>query len=381
MAPTITQRLHLTHRIPADAAPVWLYSKASGEGVADFAPEPKASCSRAVATRTAKKMSELPYALMSHRGGTSGFPEQYEPVVRKHFQIVYLEEFLNNKTVFAPKIKAILLWWHKPTVNKELLESLPNLKVVGSSGVGVDHMDLKLIASYGIKVTNTPRVGNDATADLGMALMLASARNIVEVNRILCSPETKEFDVNWVGDDITEATLGIIGMGNIGYNIALRAKAFRMRILYHNRKRRDVKEEMEVGAVYCSSIADLLQQSDFVMIVVELSPETYKLIGKRELQLMKPTATLINISRGKVVDQDALVEALENGTIKAAALDVTYPEPLPRKHPLLTMKNVILTPHIGTASDKTRRKVAEKFAANAADIIKGLTIEDIVTMP
>ncbi|XP_041422277.1 D-3-phosphoglycerate dehydrogenase [Xenopus laevis] len=209
-------------------------------------------------------MAELPYALMSHCGGTSGFPEQYEPVVRKHFQIVYLEEFLNNKTVFASKIKAILLWWHRPTVNKELLKLLPNLKVIGSSGAGVDHLDLQLIASYGIKVTNTPHVGNDATADMGMALMLASAKNIME---------------------------------------------------------------------------------------------------------------------GKVVDQDALVEALENRTIKAAALDVTDPEPLPRNHPLLTMKNVILTPHIGNASDKTRRKVAEKLATNASDIIKGLPIIDIVTAP
>ncbi|OCT76541.1 hypothetical protein XELAEV_18031744mg [Xenopus laevis] len=278
-------------------------------------------------------MAELPYALMSHCGGTSGFPEQYEPVVRKHFQIVYLEEFLNNKTVFASKIKAILLWWHRPTVNKELLKLLPNLKVIGSSGAGVDHLDLQLIASYGIKVTNTPHVGNDATADMGMALMLASAKNIMEAHRISCSPETKEFDLNWVGDDITGATLGIIGMGNIGYSIALRAKAFRMRILYHNRNRR---------------------------ITILLS---------------------IICFAGKVVDQDALVEALENRTIKAAALDVTDPEPLPRNHPLLTMKNVILTPHIGNASDKTRRKVAEKLATNASDIIKGLPIIDIVTAP
>ncbi|MEE6464725.1 hypothetical protein FKM82_006335 [Ascaphus truei] len=326
-------------------------------------------------------MDELAYALLSHTGGSFGFPEKYEFIVKRHFQIVYLEEFLNDKDAYSQKIQVILLWWHMPKIDRELLESLPNLKVIGSSGAGVDHLDLQLISSYGIKVTNTPHVGDDATADVGMALMLSSAKNIPEGNRIACSPETSHFDLNWVGDDITEATLGIIGMGSIGYSIALRAKAFRMNILYHNRQRRKPEEELAVGALYCSNMADLLQQSDFVMLVVNLTPETHKLIGKHELQLMKPTATLINISRGPVVDQDALVEALTNRRIKAAALDVTYPEPLPRNHPLLTMKNVILTPHIGNATDKTRQKIAEKLVSNACAIIKGFPITDIVTAP
>ncbi|CAI9618648.1 unnamed protein product [Staurois parvus] len=120
-------------------------------------------------------------------------------------------------------------------------------------------------------------------------------------------------------------------MGSIGYGIAQRAKAFRMRILYHNKNRRAVEEEeLAVGAEYCSNMAELLQQSDFVMVAVTLTPETHNLIGRKQLQLMKPTATLINISRGQVIDQDALVDALKRGIIKAAALDVTYPEPLPR---------------------------------------------------
>ncbi|KAM4705462.1 putative 2-ketogluconate reductase isoform 1-T1 [Rhinophrynus dorsalis] len=326
-------------------------------------------------------MDELPYALLYQSGGSCGFPEKFEAIVKKHFQIVYFKEFINNKNALSPKIQAVLLWWHKPIVDRDLLESLPNLKVIGSSGAGVDHLDLHLISRYGIKVTNTPHVGDDATADMGMALMLASAKNVVEAHRVSCSPETKNFDLNWVSEEITEATLGIIGMGSIGYSIALRAKAFRMRILYHNRNRRTSEEEAAVGAVYCSNMADLLQQSDYVMVVVNLTPETHKLIGKQELQLMKTTATLINISRGQVVDQDALAEALQNGAIKAAALDVTYPEPLPRDHALLKLKNIIITPHIGNATDKTRRKVAERLVSNASAILRGLPVKDIVVAP
>ncbi|XP_075067435.1 putative 2-ketogluconate reductase [Mixophyes fleayi] len=326
-------------------------------------------------------MEELPYALLSHSGGLQGFPKKYESIVKQHFQIVYLEEFANDKKVYAPKIQAVLMWWHLPVVKRELLDSLPNLEVISSSGAGVDHLDLKIISSYGIKVTNTPRVGDDATADMGMALMLASAKNVVEANRYSCSPDTKVYDYNWVGDDITGATLGIIGMGSIGYNIAQRAKAFRMKILYHNRNRRSLEEEMAVDAEYCSNMSDLLQQADFVMVVVNLTPDTHKFIGREQFQLMKPTATLINISRGHVIDQDSLVDALKQGIIKGAALDVIYPEPLPRNHPLLNMKNVILTPHIGNATDKTKRKIAEKLVRNAADILRGLPVPDTVTAP
>ncbi|XP_072267677.1 glyoxylate/hydroxypyruvate reductase B-like [Pyxicephalus adspersus] len=324
-------------------------------------------------------MEELPYALLSYSGGSLGFPKYYESIVKQHFHIVYQEDLNNNKELYAPKVEALLLWWHLPVVTKELLDSLPNLKVISSSGAGVDHLDLKMISSYNIKVTNTPGVGNEATADMGMALMLASARNIVEGHRISCSPDIKDIDFNWLGDDITEATLGIIGMGGVGYCIAQRAKSFRMNILYHNRKRRAVEEELAVGAEYCSKMADLLQRSDFVMVVVNLTPETHHLIGQEQLRLMKPTATLINISRGQVIDQDALVDALNCGVIKAAALDVTYPEILPRDHPLLAVKNLILTPHIGNATYKTRRRVAEKIVLDAKNIIKGLPVTSVVT--
>ncbi|NXL18508.1 GRHPR reductase, partial [Setophaga kirtlandii] len=186
---------------------------------------------------------------------------------------------------------------------------------------------------------------------------------------IAMSPDTKYFAVDWLGVGVTRATLGIIGMGSIGYKVAQRARAFNMRILYHNRNQRRKEEEEAVGAHYCAKMEDLLQQSDFVMLVVNLTPETHKLIGKKELGLMKSTATLINISRGAVIDQDALVEALQNKFIRAAALDVTYPEPLPRDHPLLNLNNVIITPHIGTATVQAIRMMAEEAIANMLAVL------------
>ncbi|KFP26537.1 hypothetical protein N325_11535, partial [Colius striatus] len=192
------------------------------------------------------------------------------------------------------------------------------------------------------------------------------------------SPDTEHFPADWLGTEVSGASLGIVGMGTIGYKVAERAKAFDMRILYHNRNQRNKEEESAVGAVYCKKLDDLLQQADFVLLSVTLTPQTHKLIGKRQLELMKPTATLINISRGLVVDQDALVEALQRKVIKAAALDVTYPEPLPRDHPLLKMKNVIVTPHIGSATTKTRLIMMENMTESIQAALAGQPVPNEV---
>ncbi|XP_074841977.1 LOW QUALITY PROTEIN: putative 2-ketogluconate reductase [Carettochelys insculpta] len=317
---------------------------------------------------------ELPYVLIDTIGGTGGVQEDHVGFLKKHFNLITMKEFLENKRDLSEKIKAIYMWWFTPAANRELLHSLPNLKVIASAGAGVDHLDLKLLSSFGVKVVNTPFVVSNATADLGMALMLASARRIVEGCQIAVSPDTEYFAIDWLGDEVTGATLGIIGMGSIGYKVAKRAKAFEMKILYHNRNRRKEEEERAVDAIYCKNIEDLLQQSDFVMLVVNLTSQTEKLIGKRELELMKPTATLINISRGLVVDQDALVEALQTGVIKAAALDVTYPEPLPRNHPLLTLKNVLLTPHLGSATINSRQLMMKHMVEGILAALNGLPI-------
>ncbi|XP_078395377.1 putative 2-ketogluconate reductase [Cetorhinus maximus] len=323
-------------------------------------------------------MNDQVHVLASELNETEGIPEQYAEIIKKRFNIIYYEEFLKKKEELANKIQVIFEWERSPTIDENLLRSLPQLKVIVNHGVGVDHLNLPLIYSFGVKVANTPHAVDNATAEMGMALMLASARNILEGQKIATSPDTKSYPLNWYGVEVTEATLGIIGMGRIGYKVAQRAKGFDMKILYHNRKRRTEEEEKLVGACYCAKIDDLLQESDFVMLVVSLTPQTCKLIGERELSLMKPTATLINISRGGVVDQDALVKVLQNGVIRAAALDVTDPEPLPRDHPLLHLPNVTLTPHFGTATDKTNNKMLERMIENALAAVRGLPVPDEV---
>ncbi|NXE21920.1 GRHPR reductase, partial [Ardeotis kori] len=270
------------------------------------------------------------------------------------------------------------MWYHRPVITAELLQTLPNLKIVASSGMGIDHLDLDLLSSYGVKLSNTPFVVSTDTADLGMALMLASSRRLVEGYQMAVSPDTEYFPSDWLGSEVSGMTLGIVGMGTTGYKVAQRAKAFEMKILYHNRHQRNKEEESAVGATYCKKIDDLLQQSDFVLLSVSLTPQTHKLIGKRELELMKPTATLINISRGLAVDQDALVQALQNKVIKAAGLDVTYPEPLPRDHPLLKLKNVLITPHIGGATKKTHRLMMETMVESIQASLAGLPVPNEV---
>uniref|UniRef100_A0A667XAC7 Glyoxylate reductase/hydroxypyruvate reductase n=1 Tax=Myripristis murdjan TaxID=586833 RepID=A0A667XAC7_9TELE len=268
--------------------------------------------------------------------------------------------------------RAILMLAQSPAAEPSLLRLLPSLKVIASGGVGIDHLDLLFIASLGVKVTNTPGVVSDATADIGMGLLLASARKI----RLLQKQFEVITNVWWhiasLNVFVTGSTLGIIGMGHIGYKIAQRGKGFEMKILYHNRNRR------AVGATYCENMDDLLRRSDFVMLAVNLTPETTGLIGQRELSLMKPTATLVNVSRGLVVDQDALVKALQSGTIHAAALDVTHPEPLPRDHPLLSLPNVLITPHVGCSTYQTIRRMVEVMVENARAAMNGLPIPNEV---
>uniref|UniRef100_A0A8C4Y1L7 Glyoxylate reductase/hydroxypyruvate reductase n=1 Tax=Gopherus evgoodei TaxID=1825980 RepID=A0A8C4Y1L7_9SAUR len=299
--------------------------------------------------------------------GVSGMEKQelpydYVEFLKKHFNLITMKEFLENKNSLSEKIKAIYI--------------LPNLKVIATSGAGVDHLDLKPISSFGVKVANSPFAVCTATADLGLALMLAFARRLVEGCQIADSPNTEHFAADWLGDEVTGASLDIIGMGSIGYMVDKRAKAFEMKILCHNRIQRKEEEKQAVGAIYCKKIEDLLQQSDFMMLVVKLKPQTDKLFGKKELELMKPTATLINISR--VVDQGALVEALQNGVIKAAALDVTYPEPLPRHHPLLKLKNIIVTLHIGCSSTNSHCLMMKNMVESILAALNGLSIPNEV---
>ena len=224
---------------------------------------------------------------------------------------------------------------------------------------------------------NTPGVLESTTADLGFALLLASARKIVEGDRYAKSPEFVRYDPGYMlGREVHGKTLGIIGMGQIGHRVARRALGFEMTVLYHNRRYR---EDAEGASVRYTERDELLAQADYVMLCVPLTDQTRGLIGERALSLMKPTATLINIARGPVVDTGALAKALADGRIAAAALDVTDPEPLPRDHPLLSMPQVVITPHLGSATVETRRRMAELSVENLMAGLRGQPLPHPVT--
>lgn len=253
--------------------------------------------------------------------------------------------------------------YDRPTVDSGVLARLPGVKVVSNNGVGVDHIDVAAATALGIPVGNTPGVLDGATADLGLALMLAAGRRLMQGDRFARSAEFVTGDPGYiVGREIYGQTLGIIGLGRIGQQVAKRARGLEMTILYHNRNRCEDLEST-LGVTY-AGLTELLTTSDYVMLCVPLNEATVGLIGQPELSQMKSTAILINIARGAVVDTAALTDALQNGDIYAAALDVTEPEPLPRDHPLLGFDNVTITPHLGTATEQTRQRMNEVSVEN-----------------
>jgi glyoxylate reductase len=262
----------------------------------------------------------------------------------------------------AARIEGIYTYGH-PTVDAALLDRLPGVRVISNFGVGVDHIDLAAAAARGIAVGNTPGILDGAAADLAFALLLAAGRRLVEGGRYARGPDFRRYDPSYlIGREIHHATLGILGMGRIGTQVARRARAFDMTVLYHNRHRRP-ETEAALGTRYVSQ-EELLATADYVVLTLPLTPQTHRLIGAAELARMKPTAVLVNIARGPVVDTAALTEALTARRIYAAALDVTDPEPLPRDHPLLALDNVIITPHLGSATEQTRRRMAEVSVEN-----------------
>jgi glyoxylate reductase len=262
----------------------------------------------------------------------------------------------------SDKIDAIYTYGH-PTVDGTLLDRLPGVRVISNFGVGVDHIDVRAAAARNIPVGNTPGILDGATADLAFALILAAGRRVVEGDRYARGPSFLRYDPSFMlGREIHGSTLGIIGMGRIGRQVALRARGFGMTVLYNNRSRNE-EAEIALGAKYATK-DELLAGSDYVVLTVPLTPETRGLIGRVELARMKPTATLVNVARGPVVDAVALTEALTARKLHAAALDVTDPEPLPRDHPLLKLENVIITPHLGSATEETRRRMAELSIEN-----------------
>jgi glyoxylate reductase len=254
-------------------------------------------------------------------------------------------------------------------VPEAILAAAPRLRVVAVAAVGYNLIDVAAATRRGVLVTNAPGVLTETTADLAWALMLAVARRLPEGDRFVRAG--RWTGVHWslmMGADVHGATLGIIGLGRIGRAIARRAQGFGMRVLYHNRAP-DPEAERALGAAYRDRAA-LLAEADFVVLALPLTAETRHLIGARELALMKPTAFLINIARGPIVDEGALVDALRAGRLAGAGLDVFEEEP--KVHPgLLALENVALTPHVGSASRATRLKMATLAAENCVAALAG----------
>lgn len=261
-----------------------------------------------------------------------------------------------------------------------VLAGAPRLRVIANVAVGYDNVNLDDAASAGVWVTNTPGVLARTTADFAFALLLAAARNVVVAERHTRAGGWRTWSpTGFLGPEVHGATLGIVGFGEIGREMAKRARGFDMRVLVSTRTPR-AEEERGLAVQHCP-LETLLAESDFVSLHVPLTPETKGLMGAARLALMKPTAILVNTARGPIVDQEALVAALRAGRIGGAALDVTEPEPLPAHHPLFTLPNVIITPHIASASVATRSRMAEMAASNIIAVLRGETPPNAVMHP
>lgn len=255
-------------------------------------------------------------------------------------------------------------------IDAAVLEAGAALKVVSTVAVGYDNIDVAAATQRGIVVTNTPGVVTESTADMTWALLCSVARRVVEGDRYIRAGKWQAwYLLLMAGTDIHGKTLGIFGMGRIGQAVARRARGFAMRVLYHNRQRLDTATESALQATWVDK-QTLLQQSDYVTLHVPLTPTTTHLIGAEELRLMRPTAYLINTARGPVVDESALIHALQEGWIAGAALDVFEAEPhVPPA--LLAMENVVLAPHIGASSVATRTRMALMAAENLVTVLRG----------
>ncbi|MCI0402879.1 MAG: D-glycerate dehydrogenase [Acidobacteria bacterium] len=262
-------------------------------------------------------------------------------------------------------------------VDAEVLAAGPKLRVVANVAVGYDNIDVAAATARGIAVTNTPGVLDDSTADFTWALLLAVARRVVEGDRLVREGKWKGWDLMlMLGADVHGKTLGIFGMGRIGRRVAARARGFGMRVLYHSRRQLDAEEERELGVEWVEK-ERLLREADFVTLHVPLTAETLHFIGARELGMMKPTAFLMNVARGRVVDEAALAEALERKQIAGAGLDVFEGEP--RVHPkLLRLPNVVLAPHIASASVETRTLMAVMAVENVVAVLEGKRAANLV---
>jgi glyoxylate reductase len=313
---------------------------------------------------------------------TRELPERGMKIIRERFEAeVWPEYGPPPKEEIVRKARDVdaLVTLLSDKIDAEVFDAAPKLKIVAQMAVGFDNIDVAEATKRGIYVTNTPGVLTETTADFAWALLMAVARRVVEADRYVRSGQWK---VSWhpsmlLGRDVYGATLGIVGAGRIGTAVARRAKGFNMKILYYDVVPMPPEIEKELGAKRVD-LDTLLRESDFVSIHVPLMKETYHLINEEKLRLMKKTAYLINNSRGPVIDEKALYKALKEGWIAGAALDVFEQEPTPVDNPLLKLDNVVVAPHISSASYETRSRMAEIVAENLVAFFEGRTPPNLV---
>lgn len=277
-----------------------------------------------------------------------------------------------DATVLCPTVSDV--------IDGYLIARLPeSVRLIANYGVGVEHIDVVAASERGIIVSNTPDVVVDDTADLAVGLILAASRRFSEADAFLREGLWENFSLGFMlGSSVHGKVLGIIGMGDIGTAVARRVRGFNMKILYHNRHRNQAAEE-ELGATYCEELETLLRQADIITLHCPLTPETKHIINEKTLQMMKSTAILVNTARGPVVDQTALVSALENGVITAAGLDVYENEPV-IPEALSRLKNTILIPHLGTATHEARDAMGFRVIENIVSYLKFGEVKDPVKL-
>lgn len=306
--------------------------------------------------------------------GRRNFPEDVAETLKEYAEVIYISPSEDGYQKVLRDSEAIIIG--TGAVDAEFLDEAPKLGIAARFGVGYDNVDVEECSRRGIHVTHTPDVLSSAVADLTLGLTLSLLRGIVDANAFARGEWSQRRSRLPFGRDMEGMTLGIVGLGRIGAEVARRANGFGMRIVYSDVVRRS---DLESGlGVEFVGFEELLRESDVVSIHVPLLSSTRHLMGREELKLMKPTSVIINTSRGLTIDQGALILALEEGWIAGAGLDVFEDEPLPADSPLTKIGNVVLTPHIGSATIETRRRMAEVCAENVKAFLEGETPPNLV---
>ncbi len=304
-----------------------------------------------------RKLPDIIISRLRKRYEVEIWPEEEIPVPRK---------LLLEKVKTADALISVI----SDKLDEELFSHATQLRVAANMAVGYDNIDLAAASRHQIAVCNTPDVLTDTTADLTFALLLATARRMIEAADFVKQNQWKSWSpMQLVGVDVHHKTIGIVGMGKIGTAVAKRAAGFDMDIIYHNRSRHEVAEEM-LGARYCT-FDELLEQADFVICLAPLTEQTKGLFQREHFQKMKKDAIFINASRGPIINERALLEALQAGEIAAAGLDVFEQEPIAANHPLLALDNIVALPHIGSATKETRLAMMEVCCDNLDAIFDG----------